>query len=272
MLAGNQVNRQRHDRTEENDAQPEHHRIRAIDQRLGTDAGGCRRRTQSHVHKGKDREKFRRFRPQSRTATPEHFVCRNLSRDHHQFDGTDGRGHTGHDPQQRNQSGVPERDTNGLRKQKARVDRNNDTQCHRDVVKEVAQHEVFAALEHTGQRQSVKHCCAALQREQHHADHHPAAEVEAAARERVERRCRQIREASQVTHHQQRTEDARYGAQVHKRLFAHPAVEEHPHAGQADEPKEECNRPTPIRGLKLHREICEFHHFCTTTKKLGFVP
>mgnify|MGYP000281996075 CR=1 FL=1 len=72
----------------------------------------------ANVHKGKDREKFSRFRPQSRTATPEHFVCRNLSRDHHQFDGTNSRGHTGHDPQQRNQSGVPERDTNGLRKQK----------------------------------------------------------------------------------------------------------------------------------------------------------
>ena len=58
MAACQQIQEQRHDRTENNHADPEHHGMRTADQSFCTGSGTGKRGTQSNVDKGKNGEQF----------------------------------------------------------------------------------------------------------------------------------------------------------------------------------------------------------------------
>ena len=70
MAACQQIQEQRHDRTENNHADPEHHGMRTADQSFCTGSGTGKRGTQSNVDKGKNGEQFCNFNPEGSSSAP----------------------------------------------------------------------------------------------------------------------------------------------------------------------------------------------------------
>ena len=241
LIARKEVNGQRNQGPAKDHTNPEHQGLRTAKQSFSTSTGSSGRGARRDMHEGKDREEFDRFNPESRTMGPEDLVVGELAEHRQEFDRTQGACQTRHDPEERNQRRVPEGHTNGLRKQEAGIDRSSHTNRGAEAVEAIALDDLLAAFalkKDAGKDHRVKERNATLHNEKADTDKHPATEIEAHFKQRVDTSERQVENTRQVADHEERTHDTRNGADIDQSLFSHPVVQEHPHARQTDEPEE----------------------------------
>ncbi len=73
----------------------------------------------SNMDESKNCKQFGDFNPEGGSTAPADSIRINQFENHEQFDATNGTCHSGHDPQQRNQSGIPKRNAYSLSQQEA---------------------------------------------------------------------------------------------------------------------------------------------------------
>ncbi len=180
MTAREKIQEQRHDGTENNHADPEHHGMRTADQSFCTGSGAGKRGTEGNVDKGKNGKQFCNFNPEGSSSAPANGIRIDPFHDHEKFNTADGAGHAGHDPKQRNQSGIPQRDADSLCQKKTGINRAENTQRSKDSVEPIGLGHVlpvFTLENDLGADHGVEHRADAQQREQADADEHPGLEV-----------------------------------------------------------------------------------------------
>ena len=204
MAACQQIQEQRHDRTENNHADPEHHGMRTADQSFCTGSGTGKRGTQSNVDKGKNGEQFCNFNPEGSSSAPANGIRIDPFHDHEKFNTADGTGHAGHDPKQRNQSGIPQRDADGLSQEEAGINRAANAQRSKNSVEPIGLSHVlpvFTLENDLGADHGIEHGTDAQQRKQTNADEHPRLEIKGKVRLSAENGKRKIKHPSQVADH-----------------------------------------------------------------------
>ena len=105
--------------------------------------------------------------------------------DHEKFNTADGTGHAGHDPKQRNQSGIPQRDADGLSQEEAGINRAANAQRSKNSVEPIGLSHVlpvFTLENDLGADHGIEHGTDAQQRKQTNADEHPRLEIKGKVR------------------------------------------------------------------------------------------